>query len=180
MDRVEKTIKNLRDSRERAQLIQAQQRLENIEVDLDKQKEELRRKEQQLSDDEVEKGKDVEHYAQTYAAFFNTRMEKDKSLFTFSVAGLGFLVTFMLPANPVSGFIYFLSFLAAMSYLFCIYYIINIFGGNAALLIDIITDSPNSGDREKKLKVLDGRVKWLFLTGISLSVFLGFYKAIMK
>ena len=37
----------------------------------------------------------VEFQSQSYASFYNTTMEKDKSILTLSVAGIGFLVTLL-------------------------------------------------------------------------------------
>ena len=87
MNKVGKIIKGLRDSREKGQLLQLKQQLDRQQLELDKKEYNLSQKEQQLTIDEVNNNKEVEHFSQTFAAFFNTKKEKDKSILTLSVAG---------------------------------------------------------------------------------------------
>ncbi|EJL6332770.1 hypothetical protein NMR63_003370 [Vibrio cholerae] len=46
-----------------------------------------------LSEKEVEQLSGIEFQSQSYASFYNTTLEKDKSILTLSVAGIGFLLT---------------------------------------------------------------------------------------
>lgn len=57
-----------------------------------------------LSDKEVEQLSAIEFQSQSYSSFYNTTMEKDKSILTLSVAGMGFLLTLLQLAKNISYF----------------------------------------------------------------------------
>jgi len=65
VNKVEKIIKGLRDSREKGQLLQLKQQLDRQQLELDKKEYNLSQKEQQLTIDEVNNNKEVEHFSQT-------------------------------------------------------------------------------------------------------------------
>ena len=51
--------------------------------------------ENSISDQDLQRLYAVEFKSQSYSSFYNTTMEKDKSILTLSVAGIGFLITLL-------------------------------------------------------------------------------------
>ncbi|TOF73932.1 hypothetical protein, partial [Vibrio parahaemolyticus] len=49
----------------------------------------------ELPEKQVQQLENIEFKSQSYASFYNTTLEKDKSILTLSVAGIGFLLTLL-------------------------------------------------------------------------------------
>lgn len=93
-----------------------------------------------ISSADLKKLLSVEYKSQTYASFYTTAMEKDKSILTLSVAGIGFLVTLLKLASYLNIYDMVFFFVAAVSYLSSIFLIITLFSKNASYVIDLVND----------------------------------------
>jgi len=125
-----------------------------------------------ITDDDMKKLFLVEFKSQSYASFYNTSMEKDKSILTLSVAGIGFLVTLLNFTKNVSILEYSIFLVASLSFLVSIYCVITLFGRNADFIIDLTKDRDVTL-KEHNLRQLD---KWAiksFYLGIVASLVLG-------
>lgn len=115
----------------------------------------------------------VEYNSQSYASFYNTKIEKDKSILTLSVAGLGFLVTFINFTENLKLYEFILFIISAVCFMICIYKIINIFDKNAEYIILLTTDAEGIDDKEIELKRLDQWAIKSFYLGLVMAFTLG-------
>ncbi len=114
----------------------------------------------------------IEFKSQSYASFYNTTMEKDKSILTLSVAGIGFLITLLKLTETIQFYDMAFFSVAALAFLVAIYCVITIFGKNASFIIDL-TNNVDVQIKQYQLDLLD---KWLirsFYLGIVMSLMLG-------
>lgn len=125
-----------------------------------------------ISDEDLERLAYIEFKSQSYASFYNTSMEKDKSILTLSVAGIGFLVTLLNLSTTISRIDYALFILAAIAFLVSIYSIVTTFGKNADYILDLVQDKDVT-IKEYKLKVLDKLAISSFYIAIVSSILLG-------
>ncbi|MUK39796.1 hypothetical protein GNP82_19885 [Aliivibrio fischeri] len=125
-----------------------------------------------LSSKEVEQLSGIEFQSQSYASFYNTTMEKDKSILTLSVAGIGFLVTLLKLTDKISYYELMFFILASLSFLISIYCIITIFGNNSDFIIDLV-HKRDVTLKQYKLDTLDKMAIRSFYLGIIMSLLLG-------
>ncbi|WP_368208409.1 hypothetical protein [Aeromonas sp. R4-2] len=125
-----------------------------------------------ISDEDLKRLAYIEFKSQSYASFYNTSMEKDKSILTLSVAGLGFLVTLLNLSKEIGKIDYALFILAASAFLVSIYCIVTMFGKNADFIIDLTQDKDVTL-KEYKLKKLDTWAIGSFYLAIVASISLG-------
>ncbi|EGR1768229.1 hypothetical protein RII68_003575 [Vibrio parahaemolyticus] len=170
---MQEIIKKLRESRDKSELLRIRIELDNQLKQLEQQKSQIEEDYVQLEADKIEVAKYVEFNSQSYASFYNTKLEKDKSILTLSVAGLGFLITFTNFAEKLGTFAYIAFLLAALAYLFCVFNVITIFEKNALYIIEVTTDSDKVGELEVQLRKHDKRAIYSFYLGILLSFVLG-------
>jgi hypothetical protein len=109
---------------------------------------------------------------QAYTSYFQTTMEKDKSLLTLSVAGLGFLITLMDQVHSIFYLVILLA--AAVSFFITINRIVSIFGKNAPFVISVAKGTIDS-KLKRQLDSMDKQAVFFFYTGIILSVVLGLF-----
>lgn len=132
--------------------------------------------------DKIQNQRSVEFYSQSYASFYNTKMEKDKSILTVSAGGIGFLVTYISIFKNIAIYEYIIFVMSTISFLISIFSIIKIFGDNADYIIEITT-TDDTASSECKLETLDKIATYSFYIGILLAVMFGFsasYKHINK
>ena len=123
--------------------------------------------------EDVEKNKYVEFYSQSYASFYNTKMEKYKSILAVSAGGIGLLVTILTISKDISIFEYIIFLFASIAFIISIFTIIHIFGKNADYIIALTTESDNCDENEYKLTIFDTISTYAFGIGIALTVILG-------
>lgn len=167
-ERVSDIVQKLRDSREKSDLFRCQRLQKMQQKELNLRERELDLKEKSLSDSELIKQKQVAYYSHQVSAFLSTRMELDKSLLTLSVAGLGFLLSFIKVESNNNSANFFFFTIAALSFFFCILAVISIFEKNSKLIIGLSNNDEK--ETKKKLKRLDKIAKWTFMTGVFLSM----------
>ncbi|MBM4918748.1 hypothetical protein HYO36_20170 [Vibrio parahaemolyticus] len=126
----------------------------------------------QLSEKEVEQLSGIEFQSQSYASFYNTTLEKDKSILTLSVAGIGFLLTLLQFTKSISYIELAFFMIGAASYLVAIYCIISIFGKNSSFIIDLVRKRDTSV-KQYQLDVLDKTAIRSFYLAIVMTVLLG-------
>ena len=109
---------------------------------------------------------DIEFYAASVEAWFNTRIEHDKSLLTLSAGGIGLLITLLTTVGASSIQILLLYGFAILFFLVCIISILVIFKRNSDHLVRVI-----QGKEEKNilLQFLDKIALCSFIIAILLS-----------
>lgn len=112
---------------------------------------------------------EVEFYSQGVGAWFNSALERDKSLLTLSVAGVGFLVSIMQTAiYSVCTLILFIG--AIQSFLVCVGSVLWIFKRNQKHIIEVFNGKEDS---DTVLGTLDNIAIYSFMSGMLLSAILG-------
>jgi hypothetical protein len=172
-------INRLRDAREKSELyllkgelLEEQQRLEKLEGDLDA-------REESINEYSQFEARDVEYHSQSYAAFFGTRMEKDKSILTLAVVGIGYLATFAnLGDKQLIGLELILFGIASICFLVSIVIVIQVFKLNGDYIMAIL--NPSSASQQKagilgrRLKNADRIVLTSFISGLITTILLGY------
>lgn len=125
-----------------------------------------------ISNQDLQKLYSVEFKSQAYASFYTTTMEKDKSILSLSVAGVGFLITLLKLTNELMIYDMFFFIFAIIGYLTAIYCIISIFSKNSKYIIDIVQDKSVTLI-EYQLKRFDSLAINAFYLGIVMSLLLG-------
>ncbi len=114
--------------------------------------------------------KEVEYYAAKVNAWFNTKLERDKSLLVLSAGAIGLLVT-LLTTVGVNSFELLFFFVASMvSFVICIVTVLAIFSRNAKYLEGLI-----AGERanDSVLGFLDSLSIFTFILGVILASIIG-------
>jgi len=118
--------------------------------------------------------KEVEYYAAKVNAWFNTRIEYDKSLLVLSAGAVGLLVTLLTTVGVNSCELLFLFFVAISSFVICIIVVLAIFLRNTkyleALIAGNVADDP-------VLRFLDLLSISSFIIGIVLASVIGLLTA---
>ncbi|MDG3424718.1 hypothetical protein P5E72_24885, partial [Vibrio parahaemolyticus] len=143
---MQEIIEQLRESRNKSELLCIRREIDQKLQQLEQQKLQIEDDYAQLETEKIEVAKYVEFNSQSYASFYNTKLEKDKSILTLSVAGLGFLITFTNVAEKLGAFAYVAFLLAALAYLFCVFNVITIFEKNALYIIEVTTDPDKASE----------------------------------
>jgi len=170
---MQELIEKLKNSREENRLLLLSLELDKREQKLIEQEKELSTANDKLNDEELYRSNLVEYNSQTYASFYNTRMEKDKTLLTLSIATLGFIITYMSSAFETL-FQTILIVLASGSLLYTSHIIIKIFDKNADYLIACIQSTFEPESQRQTLENLDKKATRSFYFGILLTIALAF------
>ncbi|EOG1477307.1 hypothetical protein ACK3GY_004802, partial [Vibrio parahaemolyticus] len=108
-------------------------------------------------------------------AWYATKLERDKHLFSISSVGLGLLVTLATTIGFNSIYAAIMFCLAVFAFLACICAVLWIFNANADHLVKVVA---GSDEPSQLLSILD-RTAWIsFLLGMVFSVILGVFSAI--
>ncbi|MDZ4105034.1 MAG: hypothetical protein U1D41_02530 [Nitrosomonas sp.] len=128
--------------------------------------------------DETEKRihdeKEVQFYAAKASAWFDSRLEHDKSLLFLSAGAIGLLVTLLTSRGVNSIVLLILFFFATLSFLICLFSTLAIFKRNTKHLEDLIAGG-NSND--PVLGTLDSLSICAFTIGIVLTAIIGLTSA---
>ena len=120
--------------------------------------------------------KDVEYYAAQANAWFQSSLERDKSLLALSTAGIGVLIALLTrdgTRSPTEAVLFILALLAFTS---CAIVILTIFSKNQAHLEAEI--HKKTSNVENYLKILDTTALCSFGAGLTLSLVIGIFAAI--
>jgi len=115
-----------------------------------------------------ESSKRVAYYTALVDAWISTRMERDRTLLTLAVGGIGLLATLLTTVGPTSIAELALYGFAAVSFLVSALAAIKIFTKNGHYLEDVIQKGTKGDDPQ--LKVLDRLVLWSFISGVVLTM----------
>jgi len=114
--------------------------------------------------------KDIEYYSNSVNAWFNTNLERDKSILAISAGALGLLITLLTAfgVNNITELIIY--FAAILCFMLAIVFMIIIFNRNASYLSNL-----NEGkfDKDSVLTILDHIGFWSFILGIIFSFIIG-------
>lgn len=129
-----------------------------------------------MDEEQLKQAKEVEFYAASVNAWFNTHFERDKSLLTLSTAAIGILVTLMTTVIKPDYYSLALSGLALVFFLICTFTVLKIFRDNAEHLVHVVQNEPSEVEQsDKALRLLDKRASVAFFAGVVLVCILGVY-----
>ena len=118
--------------------------------------------------------KAAEFYSQGVAAWFNTALERDKSLLTLSVAGVGVLVSMtQIAVDSIGSLLLYTG--ALLAFIFCLFFVLMIFKQNKKHIQDVFN---GRATEDPLLEFLDSGAIFSFLIAILLCVTLGIYSAV--
>ncbi|MER0214745.1 MAG: hypothetical protein DU481_00820 [Nitrosomonas sp.] len=110
--------------------------------------------------------KEVAYYAAKVNAWFNTKLEYDKSLLVLSTGAIGLLITLLTVTNVGSTTLLYIFVLAIACFLLCIILILAIFSWNAKHLEELIA---GNNKNNKILAILDRLSIFVFIVGVLLA-----------
>ena len=120
-------------------------------------------------------GKNIAYYSVLLQAWIGTRMERDKTLVTLSAAGIGLLVTILTAVGVKHSWQLVLFAGAFFGFLVAIWSSLVIYQLNSEHIEQAIH---GSSERDPRLKKYDRTSLWAFLTGATLTIFVGLSSAI--
>lgn len=129
-----------------------------------------------MSPEEIQQNKDIEFYTASVNAWYNTRLEHDKSLLTLSAGGVGVLVALLTTVGVRSAEGLVLNVLALVSFLLCITTTLFIFKQNATYVENVIQGTASTSD--PWLSKLDTAALIAFLFGVLFTMAIGISSAI--
>ncbi|MEL0646919.1 hypothetical protein V6248_05755 [Pseudoalteromonas agarivorans] len=133
---------------------------------------EPKKMENSISDQDLQRLYAVEFKSQSYSSFYNTTMEKDKSILTLSVAGIGFLITLLKLSDSLGYYDMAFFSIATVGFLISIFCIVTLFGKNADFIVDLAQEKDVT-IKQHVLKQLDTWAIRTFYLAIIMSVCLG-------
>ncbi|MDV2378846.1 hypothetical protein Q5N41_10660 [Vibrio cholerae] len=172
-------INKLRDVREKSELNRLKSELLKEQQRLEKWSNALNEREHCINEFSQYEARDVEYHSQSYAAFFGTRMEKDKSILTLAVVGIGYLATFAnLGDEKLIGLELILFCVASLCFLVSIVIVIQVFKINGDYIIAVLNSARESQKKaellSKRLKAADRIVLGAFIFGLITTISLGY------
>lgn len=168
-------IESLRQAREKTEIYLLQNQVIRKAEEVNNRIKELKGIQDNQEEQSLRNAYSIEYHSQLYAAFYATKLEKDKSILAISTAGLGFLITFINFSKALFWRESALLILASICFLWCSLLVVKIFGENATYLIHLATnDDEKVSEKEKNLRRMDSRLTKVFSSGLILSTFLSF------
>lgn len=151
-------------------------RLKRWEKKLKKRESVLADRELKLCDEEKSHDFNIEFKSQAYSAFYASAMERDKSLLTISVAGIGFLAAILAKDVPLWGFV--VGAVSAICFLTCVALLLAVFKMNGNYLLSITKEQYSLTEHlSDNLTAIDRAATVFFYIGILLATFLGLSQA---
>lgn len=127
-----------------------------------------------MSEDEFNKAKQVEYYAASVSAWFDTALERDKTLVTLSAAGIGLMVTPFGTSSVHSIASLVLAIVAILCFVVCVIFVLLIFRHNKNHIEAVLAGKPVS----KALWWLDNAAMWSFISGVLCAAAMGIGAAV--
>lgn len=118
----------------------------------------------------MSEGKEVEFYAAKANAWFNTKLEYDKSLLVLSAGAIGLLITLLTTGGVKTVTLFFLFGVAIFSFLVCLGAVLAIFIRNAKHLESLIA---GKNENDPLLGLLDSMSIFSFVLGVVLAAIIG-------
>jgi len=120
--------------------------------------------------DNLNKSKEIEYYSNCVNAWFNTKLERDKSILTISAGGLGLLITLLTVFGVNKKIELVLFILAIICFMVAIIVMIFVFNRNASYLEKLNKDEDSN---DPSLRFLDRIGVFSFIFGIIFTFFIG-------
>lgn len=120
----------------------------------------------------IDELKDLEFYAATCNAWYQTLLERDKGLLNLSAAGIGLLITLISLMGKISIEILSLYIVAAVSFLLCIGSVLIILKRNADHLLVVVKERQGP---DSILSMLDNLAITSFIVAVVLSFLIGIF-----
>lgn len=114
--------------------------------------------------------KEIEYYAANVNAWFNTKLERDKSLLVLSAGAIGLLVTLLTTVGVNSIELLFVFAASMVSFVICIVIVLAIFSRNAKYLEELVAGKVRD---DQILSFLDNLSIIVFIIGVLLAVIIG-------
>jgi hypothetical protein len=126
-------------------------------------------------EDDTRRGKEIEFFAASVNAWYNTTLEHDKSIFALSAGSIGLLITLLTTVGVTSATMLYLYGAAIASFLLCLVTILFIFKGNRDHIMDVVVSGITSED--STLVKLDVASMILFSIGVLIAAIIGMMAA---
>lgn len=137
-------------------------------------------KKKKLEASKIKKEKELIFYGALVNAWVNTRMEKDKSILTLSVGGIGVLITLLSIVNNLAYWQILIFGLGITAFLISVICMLFIFGKNSSLIEAQIKEEKEDKKTNTLLATLDKVVMFMFLTGVIMSICIALTIGVMK
>jgi len=118
----------------------------------------------------MSEGKEIEFYAAKANAWFNTKLEYDKSLLVLSAGAIGLLITLLTTGSVKTVTLLFLFSVAILSFVVCLVAVLAIFLRNAKHLESLIA---GKNENDSLLGLLDSISIFSFILGVALAAIIG-------
>lgn len=118
----------------------------------------------------MSEGKEIEYYAATANAWYNTKLEYDKSLLVLSAGAIGLLITLLTTGSVKTVTLLFLFGVAILSFVVCLGAVLSIFLRNAKHLESLIAGKK---ENDSLLALLDSISVFSFILGVVLAAIIG-------
>jgi len=118
----------------------------------------------------MSEGKEIEFYAAKANAWFNTKLEYDKSLLVLSAGAIGLLITLLTTGSVKTVTLLFLFGIAIFSFVVCLCAVLDIFLRNAKHLESLIS---GKNENDSLLGILDSVSIFSFILGVVLAAIIG-------
>lgn len=128
-----------------------------------------------MTPEEVNQQKEVEFYAASVNAWYNTALEHDKSIFTLSAGGIGLLITLLTITGVTSSALLHLYIGAIVFFLLCLCTLLVVFRRNKVHIVQVLN---GQNQPDAWLTVLDVSAMVMFAIGVSLTAIIGISAAV--
>lgn len=150
------------------QLTNPQEQIANLQQD-------VARLQQELANQNNVQQQQIEFYAASVAAWYNSALEFDKSMFTLSAGGIGLLVTMMAEVKTTAMLHLYVT--AIFFFIACICLLLVVFRKNMGYLIQV---AQRQQADSSLLRALDAGAAIMFAIGVALTVTVGVLAAMQK
>tara|TARA_B100001063_G_C16663066_1_gene502116 strand:+ start:445 stop:993 length:549 start_codon:yes stop_codon:yes gene_type:complete len=179
MNQLDKNILALKEAREKSELFRLKEELLIEYEKLSKREDELAHQEEDFYKESVDDLKLVETHSQSMAAFFNSSLEKSKSLLALSVAGIGYIAGLANIKNDIDRIEIVLMVCSVVLFSLCGHFVVKIYENNSKYLANYLSKNVElRRSLAKNLGKLDRRSSFCFYGGVLFVLLLMVYKMI--
>ena len=129
-----------------------------------------------MTPEEISHQKEVEYYASSVNAWFNTSLEHDKSILTLAAGGIGLLITLLTTIGLSSAEALVLYVGAITSFLVALISVLIVFRHNRTYIEQVLTGK--AAENDPVLAKTDSIALWAFGTGVVFTAVIGITTAI--
>lgn len=129
-----------------------------------------------MTPEEMDQQKEVEYYASSVNAWFNTSLEHDKSVLTLAAGGIGLLITLLTTVGLSSAEALVLYIAAIASFLVALVSVLVVFRRNRTYIEHVLAGTSDGND--PMLAKADSVALWAFGLGVTFTAVIGIATAI--